>query len=70
MTSNVTSRARRTSHEHDIEVSTNIEHAKRLDAMNGNVLWRHGTESWMPLKHLKEDIWYRVLDTIERLERV
>ena len=47
-----------------------IEHAKRLDAMNGNVLWRHGTESWMPLKDLKEEIWYRVLDTIERLERV
>ena len=45
MASNGTSRARKTSHEYVIEMPTNMEHAKILDAMNGNVLWRNGTES-------------------------
>ena len=34
MPSNVTFRARRTSHEYGIEMPTDIEHAKRVDAMN------------------------------------
>ena len=38
MTYNVSSRAQKTSHEYGIEMHTNMEHAKRLDAMNGNVL--------------------------------
>ena len=70
MPSNVTSRVRMTSHEYGIDIPTDIEHAKRVDDMNGNVLWRHGIESWMPLTDLRENIWHRVLDTIERLVRV
>ena len=32
--------------------------------MNGNVLWRHGTKSWMSLKDLKEEMWCRALDAM------
>ena len=37
--SNVTSRARKTDHRHGVEIPTNIYHAKRLDAKNGNNFW-------------------------------
>ena len=33
---NVNSRAQKTSHKHGIDISTDVEHAKRLDAKNGN----------------------------------
>ena len=41
-----------------------IEHAKILDVMNGYVLWRHGTESWMSWKDVKEEMWFRSLDSM------
>ena len=37
--SNVTSRARKTTHKYGIEMPTDTEHAKRLDAKNGNTFW-------------------------------
>ena len=37
--SNVTSRARKTTHKYGIEMPTEIEHAKRIDAKNGNTFW-------------------------------
>ena len=37
--SNVTSRARKTTHKYGIEMPTDIEHAKRLDTKNGNTFW-------------------------------
>ena len=56
ITSNVTSRAWKTSHEFGVEMPTNIDHDKRLDTMNSNALRIDGTDSWMPLKDLKESI--------------
>ena len=38
-TSNFTSRARTTTHRHDIEMHTDMEHAKRLDTKNMNNFW-------------------------------
>ena len=35
----VTSRSRKTSHKHSIEMHTDIEHAKRLDSKNGKTFW-------------------------------
>ena len=37
--SNFTSRARKTTHNYDIEMLNVIEHAKRLDAKNSNTFW-------------------------------
>ena len=39
MMSNVTSRAQKTTHDHGIEMPTNIEHDKRLDTKKGNTFW-------------------------------
>ena len=39
MVSNVTFKSRKTNHEHGIEIHTDMEHAKRLDAKNGNTFW-------------------------------
>ena len=38
-TSNVTSRTRKKTNEHGIEILTNTENAKRLDIKNGDTFW-------------------------------
>ena len=44
----VTSRSRKTTHNYDTEMDTDIEHPKRLDAKNGNTFW---------IKAIKKDMY-------------
>ena len=45
--SNVTSRARKKSNKHGIEMPTDIEHTKRLDDKNENTFWIDATKKEM-----------------------
>ena len=45
--SKVKARIRRTTHKHGVEIPRDVEHAKELDAANGNGLWQDAMDKEM-----------------------